>query len=71
MTYTSITTWLEDELQGIRDAGMYKAEKVIKSPQGSMVETPDGPMINFCANNYLGLADNAEIEEAVSQGTKD
>ncbi len=71
MTYTSIKTWLEDELQGIRDAGMYKAEKLIKSPQGSQVETPEGPMINFCANNYLGLADSKEIEEAVSQGTKD
>ena len=71
MTYTSIKTWLEDELQGIRDAGMYKAEKLIKSAQGSQVETPEGPMINFCANNYLGLADSKEIEEAVSQGTKD
>jgi glycine C-acetyltransferase len=71
VTYTSIKTWLEDELQGIRDAGMYKAEKLIKSPQGSQVETPEGPMINFCANNYLGLADSKEIEEAVSQGTKD
>lgn len=71
MTYTSIKTWLEEELQGIRDAGMYKAEKVIKTPQGSEVETAEGPMINFCANNYLGLADNDEIEEAVSQGTKD
>ena len=71
MTYTSIKTWLEEELQSIRDAGMYKAERVIKSPQGSQVDTPDGPMINFCANNYLGLADNDEIEEAVSQGTKD
>jgi len=71
VTYTSIKTWLEDELQGIRDAGMYKAEKLIKSAQGSQVETPEGPMINFCANNYLGLADSKEIEEAVSQGTKD
>jgi glycine C-acetyltransferase len=71
VTYTSIKTWLEDELQGIRDAGMYKAEKLIKSPQGAKVETPEGPMINFCANNYLGLADSKEIEEAVSQGTKD
>ena len=71
MTYTSIKTWLEEELQSIRDAGMYKAEKLIKTPQGSEVETAEGPMINFCANNYLGLADNDEIEEAVSQGTKD
>jgi glycine C-acetyltransferase len=71
VTYTSIKTWLEDELQGIRDAGMYKAEKLIKTPQGAQVETPEGPMINFCANNYLGLADSKEIEEAVSQGTKD
>jgi glycine C-acetyltransferase len=71
VTYTSIKTWLEDELQGIRDAGMYKAEKLIKTPQGSQVDTPDGPMINFCANNYLGLADSDEIEKAVSQGTKD
>ena len=71
MTYSSIKTWLEDELQGIRDAGMYKAEKLIKTPQGSQVDTPDGSMINFCANNYLGLADSDEIEKAVSQGTKD
>jgi glycine C-acetyltransferase len=71
VTYTSIKTWLEDELQGIRDAGMYKAEKLIKTPQGAQLETSEGAMINFCANNYLGLADSKEIEEAVSQGTKD
>ncbi len=50
-----------DELDGIREAGTYKEERVISSPQSAAISVPQGEVINFCANNYLGLADNPEI----------
>jgi glycine C-acetyltransferase len=68
VAYTKMKSWLEDELQTIRDSGLYKDEKIIRTPQGSDVNTSQGEMINFCANNYLGLADSPEIERAVADG---
>ena len=68
MTYTSIRSWLDEELQGIRDSGLYKGEKVMTGPQHSRVDTLEGEVINFCANNYLGLADDPEIIQAVKDG---
>lgn len=48
---------LRQELQGIRDAGLYKGERIITGPQGAVVHTADGrEVINLCANNYLGLS---------------
>ena len=70
MTYTKIKSFLEDELQGIRDGGLFKGEKLINTPQGAVVNTPDGDTINFCANNYLGLANDPEVLEAVRKGTE-
>ena len=70
MTSTAVKTWIEGELDSIRAAGMYKEEKVITSPQGSRVDTSEGETINFCANNYLGLADHPEIIKAVEEGMK-
>jgi len=56
---------LARELDSIRDAGLYKTERVIATPQSSSIKTDDGrEVLNFCANNYLGLADNAEIIQA-------
>jgi glycine C-acetyltransferase len=53
---------LKAELESIRDAGLYKTERVIATKQSSSIKTSDGrEVLNFCANNYLGLADNAEI----------
>jgi glycine C-acetyltransferase len=49
------------ELDSIREAGTFKRERVISSPQRASIEVPQGEVINFCANNYLGLADNPEI----------
>jgi glycine C-acetyltransferase len=49
------------ELDAIREAGTYKEERVISSPQSAAIAVPQGEVINFCANNYLGLADNPEI----------
>ncbi len=55
------------ELQDIRDRGLYKHERVIRSPQGPLVDTDEGQAINLCANNYLGLANHPEVVEAARQ----
>ncbi|MBI5271255.1 MAG: glycine C-acetyltransferase [Burkholderiales bacterium] len=56
---------LRAELQGIREAGLYKTERVIATPQGAHVRTTDGrEVINLCANNYLGLSSHPAVVEA-------
>ncbi len=56
------------ELDEIRSAGLYKNERLITSPQRAHIEVATGgEVLNMCANNYLGLADNAEITEAAHQ----
>jgi len=55
------------ELKQISDAGTYKAERVITSPQRAAISVGDGEVINLCANNYLGLADNPEIIAAAKR----
>ena len=66
--YTRFQQHLQSELQQIEAAGLYKRERVIVSPQTSGIKVAaDGKpvdVINFCANNYLGLADNAELIQA-------
>ncbi len=52
------------ELEAIREAGTFKEERVITSPQSAEISVPHGEVLNFCANNYLGLADNPTIIEA-------
>ena len=59
--FDSFRDGYREELDGIRDAGTYKEERVISSPQSAAIEVPQGEVINFCANNYLGLADNPVI----------
>jgi glycine C-acetyltransferase len=56
---------LRDELAAIRAAGTFKAERTIISPQGAHIEVEGGrEVLNFCANNYLGLADDERLVEA-------
>ncbi|GMV29354.1 MAG: 2-amino-3-ketobutyrate coenzyme A ligase [Rhodanobacteraceae bacterium] len=56
---------LTAELNAIREQGLYKTERIITTPQSSAITTTDGrEVLNFCANNYLGLADNREVIEA-------
>ena len=51
-----------EELDAIREAGLFKAERIITSPQSAEIELADGrTVLNFCANNYLGLADHPDI----------
>ena len=53
------------ELEGIRAQGLFKAERVITSPQSAEIELADGrTVLNFCANNYLGLADHPDVIQA-------
>ncbi|MEV5239225.1 glycine C-acetyltransferase [Streptomyces cinnamoneus] len=58
---------LRTELQDIRDAGLYKSERVITSPQSATISVGDDRSLNFCANNYLGLADHPEVIAAAKQ----
>lgn len=53
-------------LTEIRDAGLYKDERELTSPQAAHIATTSADALNFCANNYLGLADDPEIEAAAS-----
>ena len=56
---------LQAELDGIRAAGLFKAERIITTPQGAVVRTTDGrEVINLCANNYLGLSSHPQVIEA-------
>jgi len=51
-------------LTQIRDAGLYKTERQLTTPQSAHVATASGPVLNFCANNYLGLADHPAVVAA-------
>ena len=55
---------LSTELDGLKSAGLYKSERVITSTQSAEIEVGGRKVLNFCANNYLGLADNAELRDA-------
>ena len=62
--YNSIKSRLENELKEIKESGRYKDERNIVSKQNSLISTEKLDVINFCANNYLGLASNQEIIDA-------
>jgi glycine C-acetyltransferase len=63
------TSEFQDELQEIRDAGLYKDERVITSQQDADIEVASGQhVVNFCANNYLGLANHPDVMRAAKDG---
>ncbi len=59
---------LATDLQQLRDAGLFKVERELTGPQSAQVATTAGPAINFCANNYLGLADPPAVVAAAAKG---
>lgn len=67
--YNNFQKHLQKELQDIKDAGLYKEERIIVTPQSSDIEVENvkGEVLNFCANNYLGLADNSRLIEAAKK----
>ncbi|MEV4740611.1 glycine C-acetyltransferase [Streptomyces sp. NPDC049555] len=73
--YDGMREHLRKELQDIRDAGLYKSERVITSPQSAAISVGDGKaadkVLNFCSNNYLDLADHPEVIAAAKQALDD
>ncbi len=65
--YGKIKEHLQHELAEIKAAGLYKNERVIESPQRAEIEVAGRKVLNFCANNYLGLSDNARLIEAAKK----
>lgn len=65
--YGKIKEYLTSELDSIRQAGLYKNERIIASPQDAQVIVAAEKVLNFCANNYLGLSDNERVIEAAKQ----
>ena len=62
--YGKFQQYLTEKLAGIREAGLYKSERVISGPQGARIKVGDREVINMCANNYLGLAHHPAVEAA-------
>ena len=66
--YGNFQQFLQDELASIESAGLYKRERIIKTPQKADIRVNDDyEVINFCANNYLGLSDNPRLIEAAKK----
>ena len=65
--YGKIKEYLQHELAEIEAAGLYKHERVIESPQRAEIEVAGRKVLNFCANNYLGLSDNPRLIEAAKR----
>ncbi|WP_017587285.1 glycine C-acetyltransferase [Nocardiopsis ganjiahuensis] len=58
---------LAQELEGIREAGLFKDQRLISGPQSARISVGDDTVLNFCANNYLGLADHPDLIEAAKR----
>lgn len=71
MSTKNLDSWLREALAGLRTGGLYKAERLIESPQKSTIRVQGREVINFCANNYLGLANHPAIVQAARQGLED
>ena len=66
--YTSYKEYLQKELSGIKEAGLYKQERIITSAQGAEIKVSSGQtVLNFCANNYLGLSSHPKVIAAAQK----
>lgn len=66
--YGSFKTHLEKQLNEIEAAGLYKRERILQGPQGNHIQVNDRDVLNFCANNYLGLSSHPELIKAAKEG---
>ncbi|VTR35167.1 glycine C-acetyltransferase [Sphingobacterium thalpophilum] len=66
--YTTLQPVLQKELEAIKEAGLYKQERIIVTPQGADIKVSTGQeVVNFCANNYLGLSSHPKVIEAAKK----
>jgi glycine C-acetyltransferase len=63
----AVITRLREELNGLREQGLYKPERVLEGPQGALIRTGGREVINLCANNYLGLANHPAVRAAAQR----
>ncbi len=67
--YGKFQDFLKTEIQSIKDAGLYKTERLIATPQGAEIKLTTGEtVLNFCANNYLGLSSDPRVIEGAKKG---
>jgi glycine C-acetyltransferase len=70
--YSKIKEYLSEELKEIEEAGLFKKERIISSKQDAEIQLSDGSeVINFCANNYLGLSSHPNVIEAANKATSE
>jgi glycine C-acetyltransferase len=62
--------WIQDELQNLKDAGLYNRIRTLSSPQGAWLVVDGQRVLNFCSNNYLGLANHPRIVDAAHQAVE-
>src|SRR5256714_7181557 len=70
MSDSKLRDVLRTQLDDIRARGLYKRERQLQGPQGSAIKVAGREVVNFCANNYLGLANHPEIVQAAHDGLK-
>ncbi|MCP4428783.1 MAG: glycine C-acetyltransferase [Chloroflexi bacterium] len=61
------TVWIQDEIDGLKEAGLFNVIRTIDSPMDAWVKIDGRSLLNFCANNYLGLANDSRIREATKR----
>ncbi|MGL6076727.1 MAG: glycine C-acetyltransferase [Fimbriiglobus sp.] len=66
----SLNSYLRDQLSGLKEKGLYKSERHIATPQDPSIEVQGKQVVNFCANNYLGLANHPDVLAAAFDGLK-
>jgi glycine C-acetyltransferase len=59
--------WIQDELQNLKESGLYNRIRTLSSPQGAWLEVDGQRVLNFCSNNYLGLANHPRLVEAANK----
>lgn len=68
--YGKIKEHLQQTIDGLKSAGLYKDERLIESPQAAAIQVAGKEVLNFCANNYLGLSDNPRLINAATEMMK-
>src|SRR6516162_2000082 len=70
MSDSSMRQFLRTQLDDLKQRGLYKRERQIQTPQNSLIRVGGKDVINFCANNYLGLANHPEVVKAAEEGLR-
>ena len=65
--YGKVKEHLCTALENLKSAGLYKEERIIESPQGSAIQVKGKEVLNFCANNYLGLSNHPRLIEGAKK----